>query len=352
MDEQPLISIIVPVYNVEQYLAQCLDSIVNQTYSNIEVICVNDGSLDSSAEILRHYARIDNRIKIIDQENQGLSGARNTGLKYAKGKYLMFIDSDDWIDLETCEAVVNSAEHYNADLVLWSYIREFENKSIEKLMFWDDQTVFEKEAVKTQLHRRLCGLLGSELAYPEYANAIETAWGKLYLTKKILDNNVLFVDTKEIGTEDALFNLYVVGHIDRAVYLRKCFNHYRKTNQVSLTKSYNEYLFERWQTLFRYMREYISKNNLPEEYSCALDNRIALSILGLGLNIVSADFSARKKIKALKDILSQDDYRKAYQNLDFQYFPIHWKVFYWCAKSRFSISIYCLLCVIQKIISR
>lgn len=352
MNEQPLISIIVPVYNVEQYLAQCLDSILNQTYTNIEVICVNDGSQDRSQDILKHYAEIDNRIKIITQENQGLSAARNTGFKYVNGKYLMFIDSDDWIDLETCETVVNSAEQYKADLVLWSYVREFENKSSEKLMFWDDQTIFEKEAVKKQLHRRICGLLGSELAHPEYANAIETAWGKLYLTQKILDNHVLFIDTKEIGTEDALFNLYALGHIDRAVYLRSCFNHYRKTNQGSLTKSYNAYLFERWQNLFGYMKKYIDNNDLSEEYSRALDNRIALSILGLGLNIVSADFSARKKIKTLRNILSQNDYRRAYQSLDFQYFPIHWKLFYWCAKNRLSFGVFCMLCAIQKIISR
>lgn len=352
MKNQPLISIIIPVYNVERYLAQCLDSVINQTYRNLEIICVNDGTRDSSGQILEQYAQKDGRIVVIVQENQGLSGARNTGLKHVHGKYIMFVDSDDWIELETCEEAVIAAEKHNADLVMWSYVREFEHESKEKYMFWDDESVFETEKVKNQLHRRVCGLLGEELRHPEYSNAIETAWGKLYLAEKIIGNKVEFVDTKEIGTEDALFNLYALGYIKCAVYLRRCLNHYRKTNQGSLTKNYNEKLFERWQRLFGYMRQYIQENNLPAEYDMALDNRIALSLLGLGLNIVGADRSIMWKLKEISGILKQARYREAYNNLDFQYFPIHWKLFYWFAEMRFSLGVFVLLSVIHAIISR
>ena len=128
MKKQPLISIIIPVYNVERYLAQCLDSVINQTYPNLEIICVNDGTTDSSGQILEQYAQKDGRIVVIVQENQGLSGARNTGLKHVHGKYIMFVDSDDWIELETCEDAVIAAEKHNADLVMWSYVREFEHE--------------------------------------------------------------------------------------------------------------------------------------------------------------------------------------------------------------------------------
>lgn len=350
MKEQPLISVIIPVYNVERYLAQCLDSVIRQTYENLEIICVNDGTRDSSRKILGHYAEKDCRIVVIDQENQGLSGARNTGLLYTHGKYVMFVDSDDWIELETCEKAVRAAEKHHADLVMWSYAREYDQKSKEKYMFWEDETVFEKAQVQSQLHRRLCGLLGEELRHPDYANAIETAWGKLYLTERIVDNHVEFVDTKEIGTEDALFNLYALGYIERAVYLRRCYNHYRKTNQGSLTKTYNEKLFERWQRLFDYMRQYIQENNLPVEYDAALDNRIALSLLGLGLNIVGSNYGMEKKITLLRDILTNDRYEAAYKKLDFSFFPIHWKVFYGFAAHGFTFGVYILLLVIRKFI--
>lgn len=352
MNSQPLVSIIIPVYNVENYLAKCLESVVKQTYDNIEIICVNDGTKDSSRKILEKYAQLYSRITIVDQENQGLSGARNTGLRNVHGKYVMFVDSDDWIELNTCENAVMAAEKYNADLVMWSYVREFENEIKEKFMFWDDETVFDKETVRNQLHRRLCGLIGEELRHPEYANAIETAWGKLYLAEKILDNDILFIDTKEIGTEDALFNLYVLEYVETAIYLRKCFNHYRKTNQASLTKTYNEKLFERWQNLFDYMEHYIRSRNLPIEFETALNNRIALSILGLGLNIVSSNYSAHKKIALIKDILTEKRYRNAYRKLEFSYFPVHWKLFYGCAKHKFAFGTYFLLIVIEKIITR
>ena len=95
------ISAILPVYNVEQYIKDCLDSIINQTMDDIEIICVNDGSLDNSLQVLEEYAQKDARIKIISQENQGQGIARNNGLKIANGEYITFIDPDDWVDVDT-----------------------------------------------------------------------------------------------------------------------------------------------------------------------------------------------------------------------------------------------------------
>ena len=100
-----MISIIVPVYNTAPYLPQCLDSLVNQTYRDIEIICVNDGSTDNSPDILKAYAERDSRILVIHQENLGLSGARNKGLESARGEWVMFVDSDDWIGTDSSISV-------------------------------------------------------------------------------------------------------------------------------------------------------------------------------------------------------------------------------------------------------
>ena len=113
----PLISIIIPVYKVEPYLRNCLDSIVNQTNRNLEIILVDDGSPDMSGDICDAYAAADERIIVIHQNNQGVSAARNAGLDIAKGDYILFVDSDDWIEQETCEAVLDLALKNNADLV-------------------------------------------------------------------------------------------------------------------------------------------------------------------------------------------------------------------------------------------
>ena len=114
----PKISVIIPVYNVEKYLSRCLDSIVNQTFSDLEIICVNDGSTDNSADILKKYAKQDKRIKVVNQKNGGLSAARNTGLKHISGQYVSFIDSDDWIDVDYYEYLVHTMEHNNADIAM------------------------------------------------------------------------------------------------------------------------------------------------------------------------------------------------------------------------------------------
>lgn len=347
MERKPLISIIVPVYNVEAFLSQCLDSLVKQTYSNIEIICVNDGSTDMSLRILREYAQKDDRIIIIEQKNQGLSSARNMGMAYVHGKYLMFVDSDDWIEKDTCKCAVEAADRYDSDLVLWSYTSEFATHSKDKFMNWEDNTFFDEEQVKEKLHKRLCGLSGAELKYPEYANFIETAWGKLYLSEIVLNNHIQFVDTKIIGTEDALFNLYVLGYVRSAVYLKKCLNHYRKTNTSSLTTKYKPKLYKQWQTLFGMMAKYIKESHLPQEYTDALYNRVALSILGLGLNIMGSDYGAITKIKMIHKIIVSDRYQKAYRKLDYRYFPIHWKIFYKCARYKCASGIYILLKVIN-----
>lgn len=115
----PLVSIIVPIYNVEQYLAECLDSLMNQTLRDIEIICVNDGSQDNSADIVRKYMQADSRIKLIEQENCGLSGARNAGLKVAKGEYVYFMDSDDWLEHDAMDVCYQKAIRGNVDVVLF-----------------------------------------------------------------------------------------------------------------------------------------------------------------------------------------------------------------------------------------
>lgn len=121
MEAQPLITVIVPVYNVEKYLRRCLDSIIRQTYQNLEILCIDDGSIDNSGEICEQYAARDARIKVIHQENQGLSTARNRGLDTATGEYIAFVDSDDYIAADVLEQLYQSAVSSDATCVICGY---------------------------------------------------------------------------------------------------------------------------------------------------------------------------------------------------------------------------------------
>ena len=213
MEQTPMVSIIVPVYNVAPYLRQCMDSLINQTYRNIEIICVNDGATDESGAILAEYAAKDSTIKVISQKNAGLSAARNVGFSFATGDYVMYVDSDDWIDLETCETAVAIAVKHKADIVFWPYIRESQNAQRPKTLFYDDYIVFDEEEFFTQVYETIVGLHGAFLKHPENADTLVTAWGKLYRRALLIKNNAEFVDTKEIGTEDALFNMQALKSV-------------------------------------------------------------------------------------------------------------------------------------------
>ena len=133
------VSVIVPVYNVEKYLERCLDSLINQTLEDIEIICVNDGSKDNSPKILEEYKNKDNRIVIFNQENAGLSVARNSGMKIAKGEYIGFVDSDDWVDLDFFEKLYNSAISSGADIAVADFVREHPNKKPKRLNITEEK---------------------------------------------------------------------------------------------------------------------------------------------------------------------------------------------------------------------
>lgn len=120
-----LVSVIVPAYNVEKYIARCLDSILTQTYTNLEVILIDDGSTDSTGRICDDYAHRDERVRVIHQVNQGLAEVRNIGIREAKGKWIQFVDSDDWIDTETIETCLRYAHEYNADMVIFQMTVEY-----------------------------------------------------------------------------------------------------------------------------------------------------------------------------------------------------------------------------------
>lgn len=335
-----MISIIVPVYNVERYLGQCLDGLTWQTYADIEIVCVNDGSTDASAGILAGYAARDSRVKVITQENGGISAARNRAVEEARGEWMMFVDSDDWIDAETCEKAMKIAVDYAADVVLWAYVREFEDgrQLPRPLMAYNKK--FEGEELR-QLHRKIVGPLGEELRDPTLLHSWGTVWGKLYRREVIAGTK--FIDTRIVGSaEDVLFNVEVFGRAAIAVYINEAMYHYRKLN-ASFTGGYNARLNERWVNLYAAMSDVINREGLGAGFREALDSRIALGLIGQGLNECKSPAKRSEKIKAIKEIITARQYRDAVAGLPLNHFPPHWRLFFWAAKRGNATILYILL---------
>lgn len=347
MKEQFKVSIIVAVYKAEAFLEQLIDSLISQTYKNLEILLINDGSPDRCPEICDAYAEKDNRIRVIHKENGGASTARNMGVKEATGDALMILDSDDYIDPDTVEYAVSVMKSENADVVMWNYIREFKDKSKPKVIF-DGDVIFEGEQLEN-LKRRFFGLYREELKSPDRAEALSPLWGKLY-KKSLFDTcPVGCIDAKIVGSsEDALWNSRIFRNVKRAVFVNKYFHHYRKYNENSITSGYKAGLCEKWDVLDRYFREYIDELNLSADYTEALDNRLCINIITLGLNLLeSGEFSYRQRVKEIRWILSKENYRRAYKKLKLRYFSPHFFVFFFFAKYRMAHCLHLMLCIMK-----
>lgn len=192
MNNSDLISVIVPVFNMEKYLSRCLDSICNNTYKNLEIICINDGSTDSSLDILNEYAKRDNRIIVVDQENKKLSAARNAGLDIANGKWIAFIDSDDWIHRQYFEILLDIA------------YREKAHVSICNCLSTSETCITEESLKEEEIHCKI--IRKKELDRMHTVRS--RVWGKLYRRDMIGD--LRFVSGTE-PIEDMFFNTILLN---------------------------------------------------------------------------------------------------------------------------------------------
>ena len=225
LKHEELVSIIIPVYNVEKYLEVCLDSVVGQTYRNLEIILVNDGSMDGSPDICRAYALRDRRITVIDEENKGLSGARNAGLEMAHGLYTLFLDSDDWIEPELVSRSVRVMEEKHADLVAFSLRTHYEDGREP-----EDWIIEEGDACLASDEERLC-YIATE--YMTCGIRFEV-WNKLIRTSLIREHHLFFEDNRKIFAEDICFFAYYLAFANRVVSIRDILYHYR-VRSASLT---------------------------------------------------------------------------------------------------------------------
>ena len=218
----PKISVIVPVYNTAQYLPQCLDSIINQTFEDFEIICINDGSTDSSLDILNQYAAKDQRIKIVNQKNMGLSCARNTGLEISQGKYIAFIDSDDFYAKKFLEVLYNNRKTKQGcvDIVGCDFKKIKSPK--DDIKDYCTPAKLYKDALKVLLHPK---------------NFIHfNVWNKLYKREVIAGYrfvpNMLY--------EDWVFNCQIFEHANSFVWINSPLYGYRISNDSIMRSSYNE----------------------------------------------------------------------------------------------------------------
>ena len=237
------VSIIIPVYNVEQYLERCVESVLNQTLSDLEIILIDDGSTDNCSLICDQYVERDNRIKVIHKHNGGLASARNAGLKIATGVYILFVDSDDWIDSGTAEELVAVAEKFQVDFVRFRPMYAgWPNHTEGSLCDFSTERgmkegLYQREDIFKEIYPRL-------FATPQLTlGVIVAAWRSLY-RKDFLENNKILFDEEIRYSEDTIFSAKVVTAANSFYYLDGPRYYHYFYNESSITKSYKKDYWE------------------------------------------------------------------------------------------------------------
>ena len=315
------VSIIVPVYNIEKYIERCVRSILEQTYTNIEIICVDDGSLDRSGEILDTLAKEDDRLIVFHKINGGLSSARNYGIERVTGEYILFVDGDDYIDSNCISTLINIASD-KYDIVMFPYIREFSKKSLKTPLGISPEHPISGEV----LFSYLIGPDDKNSFSPVKIDRLNTAWGKLYRTKCI--QHVQFEDTREIGIEDAWFNMCVLSRqLINVFYTEQTWYHYEKENVSSILHQFKENADVKKWKLYKKIKGLIIENGnerlLPNLY-----RRIICEQFSILLNYCASNMKVIDISYCMKKISKEHNYRGLYKYYNKKQIKVYWRVFY------------------------
>lgn len=298
----PCVSIIIPVYNVEQYIEECIKSVIKQSLQNIEIIIVNDGTRDNSINIIRKYIESDKRIKLIDKKNGGLSSARNVGLDVAKGEYILFLDSDDWIEHTMAEDMYNYAVENKVDIVTSGYNRIDNNICTKVKSPIESNRVYNKTEILNIISN-------------ESNNITWFVWRNLYSRELITKNKIRFNENVKIG-EDTAFNLEAFLSSNYIMSIPKNLYNYRN-NPNSLTQSsYKPNLEDSLINQYNEKLKIYKKHNLNKK--AFIDLNLYFSTHSLNMIIANIyNTNNNDKIEDLKKIRELDAVKSAINNIGF-----------------------------------
>lgn len=336
---EALVSVVLPIYNVEMYLERCIESIVNQTYKNLEIILVDDGSPDHCPQICDEWGKKDSRVRVVHKVNAGLGMARNTGIEHATGKYICFFDSDDYVKTDTIEKIVGLAEKVNADIVTFGYsnvdnnglvkseyvpctVKEiFHGKEVQE-EFLPDMLAERKESVNKRLHM--------------------SAWASLYSMKLIKENGWKFVSEREIIAEDVYSLLVLYKSVQCVAVLSEALYFYCD-NGASLTHTYRK---DRYKKIEKF---YIETTQKAKQlgYSEKVIDRVRMpyySFTIAALKMISrANCSYREKRHYINEIMDSETFRTLINEMDYAEESFSRKVLWMMMKFKLTDICYVLL---------
>jgi len=333
----PKVSIVVSIYNVEKYLDRCMESLLNQTLKDIEIIMVDDESPDRCPQMCDEYARKDSRVKVIHKKNGGLGFARNSGMEIAQGKYIAFIDSDDYIEPNTMELLYNRCEEHHLDVCFCGYIFEYASGASRPKSEVAEETYF---LGNQQAREFALDMIGPLPNYPHDVKFLVSVWKACYSMPTLIKFQATFDSEKVIASEDMLFHARYLPLFENIGVIPDCLYHYCQ-NGGSISRSYSEQKRERILLSMRELLKRLKENYSESEFLPHYQRCLFLSIRGLlnkEVNMAGNPFF--KTLSNIKAICNNDAYQLLFKDYDYKAFDTKRRVYYWLMKNRCAPGIY------------
>ena len=306
-----LVSIIVPIYNVENYLKRCLDSLIAQTLEDIEIILINDGSKDKSLQICEDYAKTDRRIKVIDQPNQGVSVARNTGLSNATGKYIGFVDPDDWLEPNMYEVMYNKIRDLECPVCFCNYYKDDKNNSVPK-SFKIKKELLNEQEIRDMI---VSNMVGADDIIPRYNYVMGCVWRGLY-EKTFLDENDIYFEPGVNIMEDLVFNIKTLLKVDKLCIVHEYLYHYVQ-NPTSILHTYKKNMWEDQMRVHELLEYYIKEAGLEER----MRNRLDMRYVGMAFSAIYNEVNSKgnvdmkDKMNKVKEICANEKLKESLERI-------------------------------------
>lgn len=313
MMEAGLVSVVLPIYNVEKYLDRCVESIVNQTYRNLEIILIDDGSLDGCPQKCDEWARKDERIKVIHKANAGLGYARNTGIENATGEYICFVDSDDYIALDTIEKAYHCAKENNVEVVLFGFNNvDKKGKTVNSIVPNVLKNVYRDEEI---LEYVLPNLIAPNTSTGEFTNLWMSVWGGLYSMKLIDRTDWRCVSEREIISEDVYSLLWLYKDVRGLAIISEALYFYCE-NDTSLTHTYKPDRFERIKYFYKACTDACDELGYTDKVKQRLSYPFISNTIAVMKMIFITDMTISDKKTAFRTICKDKQLHEIVENMD------------------------------------
>lgn len=336
MNKIPKVSIIVPIYNVEKYLDRCIQSLVNQTLNDIEIILVDDGSPDNCPSMCDEYAQKDNRIKVIHKQNAGLGYARNSGLDIATGEYVAFVDSDDYVDTTMYENLYNAAINYNVDTVFSNYYIVDQYNRVAQIHQQETIQFYMGNDIKQNM---LLNMIASDVNISKERQIDMSVWRAIY-SKEIIDKNQIKFETeRKFISEDIIFHIDYCSHSQAVCLLPEAYYYYT-VNFNSLTKKVRTDRFQMDKILHKEIIRRCNNNGITENVTQRAD-RFFIGYVRTDIrNLCKASLPFFVKRNIILNICKDNYWNDIYKRYPIRMMPFTHKIFLLCIKYNFFSFLY------------